>query len=95
MVVLYGGLLLISVYLTYMTGKSREKSREIKRLKLVSKEYRLEIASLKAKINHGKAETERTEAKQTSGSSTTNGNWEPNKSPSSNSGWWKTVRQSF
>lgn len=64
MVVLYGSLLFIFVYLTYLTQRSRKKSHEIKRLKVAAKEYLFEIATLKAKLN-GKAskktkETERT-----------------------------------
>jgi hypothetical protein len=100
MVVLYGGLLLISVYLTYLTMKSREKSHEIKRLKLVSKEYRLEIATLKAKLkteSYGR-ETERrteTEASTTAGSRAIDRNGRESNSTASGYTWWKTVRQSF
>lgn len=54
MVVLYGSLLFIFVYLTYLTQRSRKKSHEIKRLKVAAKEYLFEIATLKAKLN-GKA----------------------------------------
>lgn len=63
MVVLYGCLLFIFVYLTYLTHRSRKKSHEIKRLKVAAKGYLFEIATLKAKINHGK-ETKTTEAKE-------------------------------
>lgn len=94
MVVLYGSLLFIFVYLTYLTGKSRDKSREIKRLKLVSKEYRLEIASLKAQIN-GKAETKTDEAIEARTNAIyTDGNGESEPAAASNPRWWK-VRQSF
>lgn len=63
MVVLYGSILFIFVYLTYLTNRSRNLSREVKQRKVAEKKLLSEIAILKAEL-HGQ-KTERTKAEET------------------------------
>jgi hypothetical protein len=62
MVVLYGSLFFIFIYLTYLTNRSRKEKHQIKQLKVAAKEYLIEIALLKAEIKHGKADEKREES---------------------------------
>lgn len=102
MVVLYGCLLFIFIYLTYLTQRSRRKSHEIKQLKVAAKEYLFEIAMLKEKLkteSHGRQTERRSEAEAETSSDTRSGAFNTDRRESEQSTtrhtWWKTVGQSF